>query len=81
MDFLKHDVITSGYRETEFLVNESAQVVWPYLHVYKPHFFLTRIYPPKLMCGLCTKYYVLLTTEPATLTLYVVQLPVETASV
>jgi hypothetical protein len=52
----------------------------PYLHMYKPH-FLTRIYPPKLGCGLCTEYYVLLTTDPATLVLYVVKLPVETTSV
>jgi hypothetical protein len=43
--------------------------------------FLTRIYPPKLRCGLCTEYYVLLTTEPATPVLYVVKLPIETASV
>jgi hypothetical protein len=28
--------------------------------------FLTRIYPPQLGCGLCTEYYVLLTTESAT---------------
>jgi hypothetical protein len=42
--------------------------------------FLTRIYPPKLGCGLCTLYYVLFTTKPATPVLYVVKLPVETAS-
>jgi hypothetical protein len=40
--------------------------------------FSTRIYPPKLGCGLCTEYYVLLTTEPATPVLYVVKCPVET---
>jgi hypothetical protein len=45
------------------------------------HIFLTRIYPPKLGCGLHMEYYVLLTTEPATTVLYVVKLPVETASV
>jgi hypothetical protein len=43
--------------------------------------FWTRIYPPKLGCGLCTECYVLLMTEPATPVLYVVKLPVETASV
>jgi hypothetical protein len=43
--------------------------------------FLTRIYPPKLGCGLCTEYYVLFTTEPVTPVLYVLKLPVETASV
>jgi hypothetical protein len=43
--------------------------------------FLTRIYPPKLGHGLYTEYYALLTTEPAMLILYVVKLPVETASV
>jgi hypothetical protein len=43
--------------------------------------FLTRIYPPKLGCGLCTEYDVILTTEPATPILYVLKLPVETASV
>jgi hypothetical protein len=42
---------------------------------------LTRIYPPKLGCGLYAKYYVLLPSEPATLELYVVKHPVETASV
>jgi hypothetical protein len=47
---------------------------------FQPH-FLTRIYPPKLVCGLCTEYYVLLTTEPATPVLCVVKLPVDTASV
>jgi hypothetical protein len=52
----------------------------PYLRVYKQH-FLTRSYPPKLGCGLCTEYCVLLTSEPATPVLYVVKLPVETASV
>jgi hypothetical protein len=52
----------------------------PYGRVYKQH-FMTRIYPPKLGCGLCTEYYVLLTTELATPVLYVVKLPVETASV
>jgi hypothetical protein len=51
-----------------------------YLLVYKPH-FLTIIYPPKLGCGSCTEYYILLTTEPAMPVLYVVKLPVETASV
>jgi hypothetical protein len=44
-------------------------------------FFFTRIYPPKLGSGLCMEYYVLLTTEPAMPVLYVVKLPVETASV
>jgi hypothetical protein len=48
--------------------------------VYKPH-FLTKIYPPKSGRGLYTEYYVLLTSEPATPVLYVVKLPVETASV
>jgi hypothetical protein len=43
--------------------------------------FLTRIYPPKLGYGLHTEYYALLTTEPAMPVLYVVKLPVETASV
>jgi hypothetical protein len=43
--------------------------------------FLTRIYPPKSGCGVYTEYYVLLTTEPATPVLYVIKLPVETASV
>jgi hypothetical protein len=43
--------------------------------------FFNIIYPPKLGCGLYTEYYVLLTTEPATPVLYVVKLPVETASV
>jgi hypothetical protein len=38
------------------------------------------IYPQKLACGLYTEYYVL-TPEPATSVLYVVKLPVETASV
>jgi hypothetical protein len=52
----------------------------PYLRVYKPH-FLTIIDPPKLGCGLCTEYYVLFTTEPATPVLYVVKIPLETASV
>jgi hypothetical protein len=52
----------------------------PHLRVYKPH-FLTRIYRPKLGCGLYTEYYFLLTTEPATSVLYVVKLPVETTSV
>jgi hypothetical protein len=51
----------------------------PYFRVYKPH-FLT-IWPPNLGCGLCTEYFVLLTTEPVTPVLYVVKLPVETASV
>jgi hypothetical protein len=46
----------------------------------KPH-FLTRISPPKLGCGKCTEYNVLLTTEPTTPVLYVVKPPVETASV
>jgi hypothetical protein len=50
-----------------------------YLRVYKPH-FLTRIYPPKLECGLYMKY-VLLANEPATPVLYVVKLPVDTTSV
>jgi hypothetical protein len=43
--------------------------------------FLTRIYLPILGCGLCTGYYVLFTTEPATPVLYVVKLQVETAGV
>jgi hypothetical protein len=43
--------------------------------------FLTRIYTPKLGCGLCTEYYVPLTSEPATPVLHVVKLPLETASV
>jgi hypothetical protein len=56
--------------------------------------FLTRIYSPKLGCGLYTEYYVfflepdppnkaivLLTIEPAMPVLYVVKLPVETANV
>jgi hypothetical protein len=53
----------------------------PYLRVKKLHFFLTRIYRPELGCGLWTEYYVFLTTEPATPVLYVVKLPVETASI
>jgi hypothetical protein len=53
----------------------------PNFREYKPHFYLTRIYPPKLGCSLCTEHYVLLTTEPATPVLCVVKLPVETASV
>jgi hypothetical protein len=43
--------------------------------------FLTWIYPPKLGCGLCMEYYVFLTTEPVTPVLYVVKLPLVTASV
>jgi hypothetical protein len=43
--------------------------------------FLTRVYPPKLGCGLYTEYCVLFfTTEPATPVLYVVKLPVEAVS-
>jgi hypothetical protein len=45
------------------------------------HTFSTRTYPPKLGCGLYVEYYVLLTTEPVMPVLYVVKLPVETASV
>jgi hypothetical protein len=46
------------------------------------HTFLTRVYAPKLGCGLYTGYYVLfLTTEPAMPVLYVVKIPVEAASV
>jgi hypothetical protein len=51
----------------------------PYLRVYESH-FLARIYPPKLGCGLCTEYYDLSTTEPATPVLYVVKIPVGTYS-
>jgi hypothetical protein len=63
----------------------------PYLCVYKPHFLI--IYHPKLGCGLYMDFFfketldpqmkaiILLTTEPATPVLYVVKLPVETASV
>jgi hypothetical protein len=54
--------------------------ITPYLRVYKPH-FLTRISLQNWGCGLCTEYYVILTTEPATPVLCVVKLPVETVSV
>jgi hypothetical protein len=46
----------------------------------KPHFFVKNL-PSKMGCGLYTEYYVLLATEPATPVLYVVKLPVDTASV
>jgi hypothetical protein len=71
--FLLHQNITHSF-------NALLYAILPYLRVYKPH-FLTRIYPPKIGCGLYTEYYALLTTEPATPVLYVVKLPVETASV
>jgi hypothetical protein len=57
-----------------------CMIYMPYLHMYKPHFFDKNL-PLKLECDLCTEYYVLLTTGPVTPVLYVVKLPVETASV
>jgi hypothetical protein len=46
----------------------------------KPHFFDKNL-PSKIGVRLFTEYYVLLTTEPTMSVLYVVKLPVETASV
>jgi hypothetical protein len=64
------------------------EIVWPFCRTFDHRIcvcisrtFMTRSYWPKLGCGLYTEYYVLLTTEPATSVLYVVKLPVETASV
>jgi hypothetical protein len=48
------------------------------LRVYKP---FDKNLPSKIGVRQNTEYYVLLTTEPATLVLYVVKLPVEPASV
>jgi hypothetical protein len=50
----------------------------PYLRVYKPHFFDKNL-PSRIGVRLING--VLLTTEPAMPVLYVVKLPVETASV
>jgi hypothetical protein len=72
-------VIRAGYIPRALPLRKPAQST-PYLRMYKPH-FMTRIYPPKLGCGLCTEYYVLLTTEPATPVLCIVKLPVETVSI
>jgi hypothetical protein len=51
----------------------------PYLRVYKPHFFDKNL-PSKIGVRLIHGMLFLLTTEPATPVLYVVELPVETAS-
>jgi hypothetical protein len=50
--------------------------------VYKSHIFDKNLSSKiGVGCGLYTEYYVLLATEPATPVLYVVKLPVDTASV
>jgi hypothetical protein len=72
-----------GFTVWKFMVFSSKSAVFssiPYLRV-QAALLLTRIYPPKLRCGLYTEYYVLLTTEPAMPVFYVVKLPVETAGV
>jgi hypothetical protein len=67
--------------------------VIPYLRMYKPYYFDKNLSPKigvRLTHGISfsekvdlsgKKAFILLTTEPATQVLYVVKLPVETASV
>jgi hypothetical protein len=80
IDCLIHSVCVCGscsVQEQKFSKKEKLYRICMCIN----HTFLTRMYPPKLGCGLYAEYYVLLATESTTPVLYVVKLPVETASV